>query len=205
MSVPEATKHNRCEVDSWINGLELQREAWVNGIDLVSKGAKELMLLNCGDEQYSWDLDYKEFKPVNPKGNQPSILIGRTDAEAETPILWLPDMDSQLTGKDPGAGIDWRQKEKKVTQDEMVGWHHWFNGHELGQTLRDDERQVSLACWSPWGHKKLDTIWWLNNNNISAHWNQRSGKDDIALDGKCRVEDKRPSTDHWENSYSSIR
>ena len=78
-------------------------------------------------------LDYKEIKPVNPKGNQPWIFIGRTDAKAEAPILWPPDVKSWLIGKDPDAGKDWRQK-KKMKEDEMVGWHHWLNGHEFEQT-----------------------------------------------------------------------
>ena len=82
-------------------------------------------------------LDCNEIKPVNPKGNQPWILIGRTDAEAEAPILWPPDVNSLLIGKEPNAGKDWRQEEKRVIEDEMVGWHHWFNGHELGKTLGD--------------------------------------------------------------------
>ena len=72
-------------------------------------------------------LDNKEIKPVNPKGNQPWIFIERTDAEAEVPILWPPDANSQLTGKDPDSGKDWRQEEKGVTEDEMAGWHHWLN------------------------------------------------------------------------------
>ena len=76
-------------------------------------------------------LDCKEIQPVNPKGNQSWIFIGRTDAEAETPILWPPDAKSLLTGKDPDAGKDWRQEEKRKTEDEMVGWHHWLNGHEF--------------------------------------------------------------------------
>ena len=92
-------------------------------------------------------LECKEIKPVNLKGNQRWIHIGRTDAEAEAPILWPPDANSQFIGKDHDAGKDWRQK--RVTEDEMVGWHHWFNGHELGQTPRDAERQGSLACCSP--------------------------------------------------------
>ena len=74
-------------------------------------------------------LDCKEIKPVNPKGNW--IFIERTDAEAETPILWPPDAKNWLTGKDPDAGKDWGQEEKGMTEDEMVGWHHWLNGHEL--------------------------------------------------------------------------
>ena len=79
-------------------------------------------------------LDCK-IKPVNPKGNQPWILIGRTDAEAEAPILWPPDVKSQLTGKDPDAGKDWRQKEKGAAEDEMARKHYWLNGHEFEQSL----------------------------------------------------------------------
>ena len=78
-------------------------------------------------------LDCKELQPVNPKGNQPWILIGRTDAKAETSILWPPDVKNCLLGKDPDAGKDWRQEEKGTTEDEMVGWHHWLNGHEFEQ------------------------------------------------------------------------
>ena len=76
-------------------------------------------------------LDSKEIKPVNPKENQPRIFIGRIDAEAEAPVLWPPDMKSQLTGKGPEAGKDWGQEEKGETENEMVGWHHWHNGHEI--------------------------------------------------------------------------
>ena len=76
-------------------------------------------------------LDCKEIQPVHPKGDQSWMLIGRTNAEAETPILWPPDAKSWLTGKDPDAGKDWRWEEKGMTEDEIVGWHHWFNGHEF--------------------------------------------------------------------------
>ena len=86
-------------------------------------------------------LDYKEIQPVHPKGNQSWIFIGRTDAEAETPILWPPDAKSRLIEKDPDAGKDWRQKEKGVTEDEMVGWHHQLNGHEFEQILGDSGGQ----------------------------------------------------------------
>ena len=102
-------------------------------------------------------LDCKEIQPVNPKGNQSWIFIGRTDAEAEAPILWPPDAKSQLIGKDLDAGIDWRQEEKGMTEDEMVGWHHRLNGHELQQTPGDSEGRGSLACCSPCGCKELDT------------------------------------------------
>ena len=98
-------------------------------------------------------LDSKESKLVNPKGNQLWIFIGRTDAEAEAPILGPPDVKSQLTGKHPDAGKDWSKKEKRETEDEMVGWHHWLNGHEFEKTQRDSEGQGNLACCNPWGHK----------------------------------------------------
>ena len=95
-------------------------------------------------------LDCKESKLVNPKGNQPWIFIGRTDAEAEAPILWPPNAKSWLTGKDPDAGKDWRQEEKGLTEGEMVGWHHLLNGHEFEQALGVGDGQGSLACCSPW-------------------------------------------------------
>ena len=96
-------------------------------------------------------LDYKQMKPVNPKRNQSWIFIGRTDGEVEAPVLSPPDVKSQLTGKDPDAGKGWRQEEKGLTKDEMVEWHHWLNGHEFEQALRDNEGQGSLECCSPWG------------------------------------------------------
>ena len=110
-------------------------------------------------------LDCKEIKPVNPKGYQHWILIGRIDAEAETLILWPPDAKSQLIGKYPYAGKDWRQEKKGATEHEMVGWHHWFSGHEFEQTPGDGEGQGSLACCSWGGRRELDTTEWLNHNN----------------------------------------
>ena len=101
-------------------------------------------------------LDSKEIKSVNPKRNQPWIFIGRTDAEAEAPILWPPDVKSWLIGKEPDAGKDWRQKEKRAAEDEMVAWHHWLNGHEFKQTLKYNGKQRSLAWCSLWSHKELD-------------------------------------------------
>ena len=84
-------------------------------------------------------LDSKEIKPVSPKGNQQWIFIGRTDAEADAPILWPLDAKSWLTGKNPDAGKDWEQEEKGMTEDEMVGWHHWLNGQEFEQIQGDSE------------------------------------------------------------------
>ena len=93
-------------------------------------------------------LDSKEIQLVNTKGSQSWIFIGRTDAEAETPTLWPPNTKTQLIGKDPDAGKDWRQ-EKGVTENEMVRWHHQLNGHKFEQSPGDDEGQGSLACCSP--------------------------------------------------------
>ena len=96
-------------------------------------------------------LEGSEIKPVNPKGSQSWIFMGRTDAEAETPIFWLPDAKNWLIGKDPVAGKDWRQEGKGTTEDEVVGWHHWPDGHEFEQALGVGDGQGSLACCSPWG------------------------------------------------------
>ena len=106
-------------------------------------------------------LDYEDIKPVHPKENQPWIFTERTDAEAEAPIPWPPDMKSQLIGKDFDAGKDWRQK-KGAAENEMVGWHHQPNEHKFEQTQGDSEGQGSLACCSPGDHKELDMTWQLN-------------------------------------------
>ena len=102
-------------------------------------------------------LDCKKIKPVNPKGNQSWILIGRTNAEAETLILRPPDVNCWLTGKDPDAGKDWRQKEMETAKDKMIRQHHQLNGHEFEQPPRDSEGQRSLIFCSPWGYKESDT------------------------------------------------
>ena len=105
------------------------------------------MLLNCVLEKtLKSPLDCKEIKSVNPKENQLWIFIGRTDAEAEAPILWLTDVKSRLMGKVPDAVKDWGQEEKVVREDEMVGWHYWLNEHEFEQIPEDSEGQRSLAC-----------------------------------------------------------
>ena len=104
-------------------------------------------------------LDCKEIKPINPKGNQPWIFIERTDAEAETPIFWPPDVKSQLIRKDPSSGKEWRQEERGTTEGKIVGWHHQPNGHEFEQALRNDERQRGLVCCSPWGSQKARHDW----------------------------------------------
>ena len=107
-------------------------------------------------------LDSNEIQSVHPKGNQSRIFIGRTDAEAETPILWPPDVKNWLTGKDPDAGKHWGQEEKGPTGNEMAGWHHQLYGHDFEQASGVGDGQGSLVCCSSWGHKELDTTEWLN-------------------------------------------
>ena len=124
------------------------------------------MLLNCGVGEDSWEsLGSKEIKSAHPKGNQSWIFIGRTDAEAEIPILWPPDVKNWLIGQDPDARKYWRQ-EKGMTEDEMVGWHHWLDGHEFEQAPGVGDGQGSLVCCSPPGHKDLDTNERLNRTDI---------------------------------------
>ena len=107
-------------------------------------------------------LDCKEIQPVCPKENQSWIFIGRTDAEAEIPILWPPDAKNWLIGKDPDDGKDWRQEEKGTTEDAMVGWHHWLDGLEIVQAPGVGDGQGSLVFCSPWCHKESDMTEWLN-------------------------------------------
>ena len=107
-------------------------------------------------------LDCKEIKPVHPKGNQSWIFIARTDTETETPVLWSPDAKSWLIGKDPDAGKDWREEEKGMTGNEVIGWHHQLDGHEFEQTSGVGDGQESLECCRPWGHKESDMTEQLN-------------------------------------------
>ena len=109
-------------------------------------------------------LDSEEIQPINPKRDQSWIFIRRTDGEAETPILWPPDAKDWFIGKDPDAGKDWRWEEKGTPEDEMVGWHHWLNGHEFEsiETLGFGNGQGGLVCYSPWRRKESDMPEWLN-------------------------------------------
>ena len=107
-------------------------------------------------------LDCKEIQPVHSKGDQSWVFIGRTDVEAETPILWPPDVKSWFSGKDPDAGKDWRQEEKGTTEDEMVGWHHWLKGHGFGWTPVAGDGQGGLACCGSSGCKESNITEWLN-------------------------------------------
>ena len=126
------------------------------------------MLLNCGIGEDSWEsFELQGDQTSQSKINQLWIFLGRTDAEAETPILWPPDVKNWLTGKDTDAGKDWRQEEKGTTKDEIDGWHHRLDGHEYEQALEAADGQGSLVCCSLWGHKKSDTtegLNWLGDN-----------------------------------------
>ena len=116
-------------------------------------------------------LDCKEIQPVHPKGDQSWVFIGRTDAEGETPVLWPPDAKSWLVWKDPDAGKDWGQEEKGMTEDEMVGWHHWLNGHEFGWTPGVGDGQGGLACYDSWDCKESDTTERLNWTDYNSGLN----------------------------------
>ena len=119
------------------------------------------MLLICAVGEDSWEF-------LGQQRDQSWIFIGRTNAEVETPILWPPDAKNWLTGKDPDAWKDWRQKEKGMTEDETVGWHHQLNGHEFEQALG-----VGDSPWGPWVSKELDTTEWLKWTDYTARSTQR--------------------------------
>ena len=115
-------------------------------------------------------LDCKEIQPVHSKGDQAWVFIGRTDAKAETPILWPPHAKSWLIGKDSDTGRDWGQEEKGMTEYEMAGWPHWLDGHESEWTPGVGDGQGGLACCNSWGRKELDMTEWLNWTNGHQNW-----------------------------------
>ena len=145
--------------------------------------AKELMLLNCDVGE---DL---EIQPVHPKADQSRVFIGRTDVEAEAPILWPPDAKSWLIWKDPDAGKDWRQEEKRTTEDEMVGWHHWLNGHGFGWTPGVGDGQGGLVCCRSWGRKESDTTeqlnWTEKPHVMSSNFSQYKRSDFFVFFAVC--------------------
>ena len=121
------------------------------------------MLLTWGLGEDSWEsLGLQGDPTINPKGNQSWIFIGRTDAEAETPILWPPDAKSWLIGEDSDAGRDWGQEEKGTTEDEIVGWHYWLNGYDFEQAAEVGDGQGNLVCCSPWSRQESDMTEQLN-------------------------------------------
>ena len=164
-----------------LDSILKSRDTMPTKVRLVKSMVFPVVIYGCGlDYKESWvpknwcfwtvvleetlesPLDCKEIQPVHPKGNKSWIFIGRTDAEAETPILWPPDAKNWLLGKDPDAGKDWRQEERGTTEDEMVGWHHRLNGHEFEQAWGIGDGQGGLACCSPQGCKESDIAERLN-------------------------------------------
>ena len=138
---------------------------WMWDLDHEETWTPKNWCLNCSVEEDSWvpctarRSNQSILKEISP---QSWTFIGGTDAEAEAPMLWPPDAKNWLIGKDPDAGKDWRQEEKGMTEDEVVGWHHRFNWHEFEQAPAVGDGQRSLVCCSPWGHKELDTTEPLN-------------------------------------------
>ena len=128
------------------------------------------MLLNCGVGEDSWESLILQGDPtIHPKGwIQAWIVIGRIDVEAETLVLWPPDVKNWLIWKDPDAGKDWRWEEEGMTEDEMVGWHHRLNGHEFEQAMGVGDGQGGLACCSSWGHKESDITERLNWSELKT-------------------------------------
>ena len=134
--------------------------------------AEELMLLVVLEKTLESPLDCKEIQPVNPKGNQPWIFIGRADAEAEASILWPTDTKNRIIGKDPSDGKDWRQEEKGTAEDEMIGWPHWLNGREFEQAPGDGEGQGVLQSM---GSQRVRQ--WLSNRKTTVNiWDTSTNK-----------------------------
>ena len=134
---------------------------------------KELMLLNCGVGEDSWDSLWtaKISNKSHPKGDQSWVFTGRTDAEVETPIIWPPHGKSWLIGKDPDAGSDWGQEEKGTTEDEMAGCHHRLDAHDFEWTPGVVDGQGGLECCDLWGHKEFDMTEQLNWTETAIHFN----------------------------------
>ena len=172
-----------------------------------SQGSGSLVgchLWGCTESDTTEVTQQQQQLPHYPKENQPWIFIGRTDAEAEAPILWPPDTKNQLIGKDPDAGKDGKQEEKGTTENEMAGWHHWLSGCEFEQTPGDGEGQGSLACCSPWGRTELDTTELLNNNKLP----HKSGVKQclsvcVWLAWQCNVFGVHPCCSKHQNSILS--
>ena len=173
-----------CKIGSWLKGAEAETPMVESVITLQ---VRDITDLEWGEGQridafelWCWRRLFQVFwiarisNKLILKENQPWISTGRTDAEAEALILWPPDANNWLIGKDPYAGKDWRWESKGTTEDEIVGWYHWLNGHEFEQTLGVGDGQGSLVCCSPWGRKESDTSEWLNWTYIFQCYSRKS-------------------------------
>ena len=145
-------------------------------------------------------LDCKEIQPVHPKTDQSWVFIGRTDAEAETPILWPPDANSWLIGKAPDAGEDWGWEEKGTTEDEMVGWHHQHSGHGFGWPPGVVDGQGGLVCCGSWSHKESDTTEWLNwiKSKLLTNFITLTSWVIMSFEQICSLENKNATICHWK-------
>ena len=152
----------------------------------------ELMLLNCGVEEDSWESLGLQGDQTSQTYRKSVLNIHwRTDVEA--PIHWPPDVKNWLIGKDPDAGKDWRQEEKSMTEDETVGWHHWLDGHEFEQTLGVGDGQGSLTCCNPWGHMDwtpLSELNWTRGSHSSCNSSSSSTLYQIYLYFSLTVDSK---------------
>ena len=159
------------------------------------------MVLNCGVGEDSWEsLGLQEIQTVYPKGDQSRVFTGRTDVEAETPILWPTDVKSWLIWKDPDAGKDWGQEEKGTTEDEMVGWHHRLNDHGFSWTPGVGNGQAGLACCGSRGHKELETTEWLNWTELeifSYHFMESGFSLSLFLAAPCDLQDLSSLVKDW--------
>ena len=154
---PSSQNYGLSSSHAWMLGLD-HKEVWA-----PKNWCFQIVVLEKTVES---SLDGKEIKPINPKENEPWIFIGRTEAEA--PVLWSPDVKNWLIGKYSDAGKDWGQEEKGVTEDEMVGWHHWLNGHEFEQTLGDSEGQGAGVM----GLQRVGHDWVTEQQR---HWKEEEG------------------------------
>ena len=162
------------------------------------------------EETLESPLDCKEIQPVHPKGDQSWVFIGRTDVEAETPILWPPDAKIWLIGKDPDAGRDWGQEEKGTTEDEMAGWHHGLNGHEFGKIQGVGDGQRGLACCYSWGCKELDMTEPLNWTELNRKQNTQELERKSMLTGREALKFLTAGLPHhsmlgWEPLYKQSK
>ena len=161
-------------------GCELDyKESW------ALKSSKTVVL----EKTFESPLDFKEIQPVHPNGDQPWVFIGRTDVEAETPILWPADVKSWLIGKDPDTGKVWGQEGNGTTEDEMFGWHHWLYGHGFGWTPGVCDGQEGLAWFGTWGCKELDMTERLNWTELS--WKLRGRRTGASVKGCCWITQRR--------------
>ena len=151
-------------------------------------------------------LDCKEIQPVHPEGDQSLVFIGRTDVEAETPILWPPDAKSWLIWKDPDSRRDWGQEEKGMTEDEMVGWHHRLDGHGFRWPLEVGDGQGDLSCYSSWGCKQSDTTERLNWTELNCpySWSVTAHIARLSKTELLQIKEKQTKTWHMAVAISLL-